>query len=150
MKTKIILSLALAGTLVSGALAADYSKASNEELIKLSGKVAPKDYPDYRMEIHKRMQEMKVKEAREFRDRLRESHQNAYSNMTHKEYLEHHNALCAEVQKRLDTMSESQAIESGLIGYGYGHHRGYRGEYGQAGNKNHRNCYNRGGYHHFW
>ncbi|WP_300842707.1 DUF1104 domain-containing protein, partial [Helicobacter sp. UBA3407] len=101
MKTKTILSLALISTLISGALAADYSKASNEELIKLSGKVAPKDYPDYRMEIHKRMQEMKVKDARVFRDRLRESHQNAYGNMTHKEYLEHHNALCEEVQRRL-------------------------------------------------
>ncbi|WP_297812622.1 DUF1104 domain-containing protein [uncultured Helicobacter sp.] len=147
MKTKIILSLALIGTLTSALFGADYSKTSNEELIKLSGKVAPKDYPDYKMEIHKRMQEMKVKDAREFRDRLREAHWNACDNMTQKEHQAYHNAIHLEMQKHLSSMSESQARESGLMGYGYGHHKG--GGYGKS-KKGYRDCYNNKGYHHFW
>lgn len=124
MKTRLILSLALVGALVSNALSADYSKASNEELIKLSGKVTPKDYPDYRIEIHKRIQEMKVKDARIFREKLKESRDNAFENMTHNEYQEYKRATCLEMRKRLDSMSESQAIENGLIGpKGYGPHR---------------------------
>ena len=143
MKTKTIVSLALVGALISGAFAADYSKASNEELLKLSaGRIAPKDYPDYRMEIHKRTQEMKVKDARVFRDKLRESRQSMYDKMTHKEYLEYKDAIYLETQKRLDSMSENEARESGLMGYGH-----YRGG-GKAGHKGYRDCYNRG-YHHF-
>lgn len=154
MKTKTIVSLALVGALISGAFAADYSKVSNEELLKLSaGKIAPKDYPDYRMEIHKRVQEMKVKDARVFRDKLRESRQNMYDKMTHKEYLDYQDAIHLETQKRLDSMSEKEARESGLMGYGYGNYRdsgyGYGYGYGRAGHRGYRDCYNRG-YHHFW
>ena len=48
MKAKTIISI-LVGTALSAsiALAADFSKKSNDELINLSGKVTPKDYPDY-------------------------------------------------------------------------------------------------------
>lgn len=142
MKTKTLVSLALVGALISGAFAADYSKASNEELLKLSaGKIAPKDYPDYRMEIHKRTQEMKVKDAKVFRDKLRESRQSMYDKMTHKEYLEYKDAIHLEMQKRLDSMSEREARESGLLGYGQ-----YKGSrYG--GHRSYRDCHK--GYHHF-
>lgn len=140
MKTKTIVSLALVGALLSGAFAADYSKTSNEELLKLSaGKIAPKDYPDYRMEIHKRIQEMKVKDARVFRDKLREVRQSMYDKMTHKEYLEYQDAIRLETRKRLDSMSEKEARESGL---GYGHKSG---KYGKGG-KGYRDCHR--GYHH--
>lgn len=157
MKTKAILSLALVGALASSVFATDYSKTSNEELIKMSGKVAPKDYPDYRMEIHKRMQNMKVKDAGEFGDKLREAHWSVCGNMTQKEHQEYHDAIHQEMQKRLNSMSEAKARESGLIGYGYygygycgyGHHRG--GEYGRgAGRGGHRDCYNPKGYRHSW
>lgn len=143
MKTKLVLSFALVGALVTSALSADYSKLSNEELIKLSSsKIAPKDYPDYKIEVHKRMQEMKIKEARDFGDKLRESRNNVYDKMTRKEYQEYREATRLEMQKRLDTMSESQARESGLVGYGY--HRGYhdRGDRGYR-----RDCYMRGNHH---
>ena len=54
MKAKTLISVLVGTALsVSVALAADFSKKSNEELVNLSGKVAPKDYPDYRMEMHK-------------------------------------------------------------------------------------------------
>ena len=44
MKAKTLISVLVGTALsVSVALAADFSKKSNEELVNLSGKVAPKD-----------------------------------------------------------------------------------------------------------
>ena len=125
MKTKLLLSIAVVSALSLGAFGADYSKFSNDELVGLSGKVAPKDYPDYRMEIHKRVQEMKVKDADVFRDKLWQARQNAYDAMSVKERREYHDAVRVEMQKRLDTMTVQEAREKGFMrGHGYGH-RGY-------------------------
>ncbi|MCL9823028.1 DUF1104 domain-containing protein [Helicobacter colisuis] len=116
MKAKTIISI-LVGTALSAsiALAADFSKKSNDELINLSGKVTPKDYPDYKMEIHKRTQKMTLKEGRDFRKQLRDKRQSVYEQMTLKEYREYQDAIAKETAKRIDSMSEKEAYESGLL-----------------------------------
>lgn len=130
MKAKTIISF-LVGTALSAsvALAADFSKKSNDELINLSGKVTPKDYPDYKMEIHKRTQGMTLQEARNFREQLRDKRQSVYDQMTLKEYREYRDAIAKETAKRIDSMSEKEAYESGLLRK---HHKnkdkGYRGQ----------------------
>jgi len=71
MKTRVLLFIVVVCALSVGVFAADYSKFSNDDLVGLSGKVAPKDYPDYKMEVFKRTQKMKVEDAEIFNERLR-------------------------------------------------------------------------------
>ena len=134
MKAKTLISVLVGTTLsVSVALAADFSKKSNEELVNLSGKVAPKDYPDYKMEIHKRMQKMEIQEGRDFADNLRKNAQINYDKMTMKEYREYRDEIRKETEKRIDFMTREEARDSGLLrggyGRGYGYGKGHRGHY---------------------
>ncbi|WP_104758701.1 DUF1104 domain-containing protein [Helicobacter bizzozeronii] len=43
-----------------------YQNTSNADLIKLAGKVAPEEKPDYAMEIYKRAEKMNPKQRKEF------------------------------------------------------------------------------------
>ncbi len=134
MKVKTFLSILVGAVLsASVALAADFSKKSNDELINLSGKVAPKDYPDYKIEIHKRMQGMTLQESRDFANKLKDKSQSVYDKMTLKEYREYRESIAKEITKRVDSMTKKEAYESGLLkeGKGYfekqkdkGHRRG--------------------------
>lgn len=123
MQTKILskaLKLALVSAMsVSVVFAADFSKTSEKELIELSGKVAPKDYPDYKIELHKRILEMKVKDAKEFQQKLRNAKKEAFEKNTPKQNREYQKNIRIEVQKRLDTMSIKEARESGLMREGF-------------------------------
>ncbi|WP_299549811.1 DUF1104 domain-containing protein [uncultured Helicobacter sp.] len=120
---KKLVAIALVGALGLSAFGADFSKVSDEKLIEMSGSVAPKDYPDYKMEVFKRTQEMKVKDAEIFNERLREQRHNIYDTMSLKERREYRDAIRIETQKRIDAMSVKEAREKGLL---KGHHRIYR------------------------
>lgn len=125
MKNKMLV-VVLTGALSIGAFGADFSKVSNEKLIEMSGIVAPKDYPDYKMEVFKRTQEMKVKDAEIFNARLREQKRNAHEAMSLKERREYRDAIYTETQKRIDTMSVKEAREKGLLkAKGHHHLKGY-------------------------
>lgn len=89
MKKIILGAMVLSGILFG----ADYSKSSNEDLINLSGKVEPKDISSYFKEIEKRVDEMSMKEAREFRDKLREQEMKVYDNMKVKDFKARQNAI---------------------------------------------------------
>ncbi|MBX7490652.1 DUF1104 domain-containing protein [Helicobacter turcicus] len=115
MKSRMLVAVFLAGALSISAFGADFSKVSNEKLIEMSGTVAPKDYPDYKMEVFKRTQEMKVKDAKVFKTRLHEQRRNALEAMQLKERREYRDAIRAETQKRIDSMSVKEAREKGLL-----------------------------------
>lgn len=70
----------------SFAMAADYSKASNKELIDIAGSIAPSDVPSYWQEITKRTQEMTVKESREFKEKIKNQKQKVYDKMKVKDF----------------------------------------------------------------
>ncbi|WP_370524957.1 DUF1104 domain-containing protein [Helicobacter winghamensis] len=131
---KKLVVIALVGALSMSAFGADFSKVSNEKLIEISGSVAPKDYPDYKMEVFKRTQEMKVKDAEIFNERLREQRRNAHDAMSLKERREYRDAIRIETQKRIDAMSVKEAREKGLLkgphhlyrDHRDGYHRGFR------------------------
>ena len=66
---KSVLALAF----VSASLfAADYSKHSLTELQNLAGNVKPADALDYKIEIRKRIEQMTVKDARAFMQKIRD------------------------------------------------------------------------------
>ncbi len=97
-----ILSVGLIGSVIlSGMLfGADFSKQSNKELINLAGTVEPKDMMDYRKEIEKRIDEMTMKEAREFRTQIKEQATKAYDNMKVKDFKARQKAI-------METMREN-------------------------------------------
>ncbi|TLD86727.1 DUF1104 domain-containing protein [Helicobacter sp. MIT 05-5294] len=140
MKTKFIFSVALVGALISSALSADYSKTSNEELVKLSGKVSPKDYPDYKIEIHKRIEEMKVKDARAFQEQLRAAHLKATEKMSETEYRKYQEERRIAIQKHMDSMTGAEIRESGLMGRGFHHNRGFHDTKGYGHGKRNLDC----------
>ncbi|MDD6056156.1 MAG: DUF1104 domain-containing protein [Helicobacter sp.] len=118
MKTQILkttLGFVLVSALSASAFAADFSKKSDKELIDLAGKVAPKDYPDFKMEVYKRVQEMKVKDAKVFKEQMRKAKREAMQNNTVKKNREYKEAIKKEIDKRLESMTIEEARNSGLL-----------------------------------
>ena len=78
-----IVKIGLIGSFIlSGVVfGADFSKKTNDELVQLSGIVEPNDVLDYNKEIERRINEMTRKEAKEFRDKIREQEDKVYDNM---------------------------------------------------------------------
>ncbi|WP_394909769.1 DUF1104 domain-containing protein [uncultured Helicobacter sp.] len=110
---KKLLTLSVLGSLVlSGVLfGADFEKQSNKDLLSLSGKVSPKDMPKYRLEIAKRIENMSVKEAREFEESLREQAQKVYDSMKVKEFR----AYKHEVHKEMERFCRDNKEECKLL-----------------------------------
>lgn len=61
--------------------AADFSSKSNDELINMAGKVSASDAKDYFGEIEKRTDEMTVKEAKAFKEKLKAQEDKVFENM---------------------------------------------------------------------
>lgn len=89
MKKIILCAMVLSGVLFG----ADFSKSSNDDLIKLAGKVDPKDVPSYYAEIEKRVDDMTMKQAREFKDQIREQERQVYDNMKVKDFKARQRAI---------------------------------------------------------
>ncbi|RAX58666.1 hypothetical protein CCZ01_02475 [Helicobacter monodelphidis] len=98
--------------------AADFSKTSLADLQNMSGKVKPQDALDYRMELHKRMEEMTVKEAREFRQQLREKARANHDKMTKAELQKYREDVRTQMQTQLDSMLVKDARAKGVLKYG--------------------------------
>ncbi|MGX3098365.1 DUF1104 domain-containing protein [Helicobacter sp. 23-1046] len=75
-------SMAFAGFV----MAADFSKASNKELIDIAGSIPPSDVPSYHAEVKNRTQEMTVKEAREFKEKIKNQEQKVFDKMKVKDF----------------------------------------------------------------
>ncbi|PZT47935.1 hypothetical protein B6S12_06360 [Helicobacter valdiviensis] len=137
MKTKFM-AILLSGILGAGfAYAVDFSKVNNQQLIDMAGTVKPKDYPDYRIEVNKRIQEMKVSEAREFREKMRLQARSVYDKMSVAEHRAYRDSIREEMDKKIQGMSEREFRESGLRrggihGMGMHHQGGYRGSRGDC------------------
>ncbi|PAF46390.1 hypothetical protein BKH46_07945 [Helicobacter sp. 12S02634-8] len=108
-------AMILAGAVCASlSFGADFSKQSNEELIKMAGTVAPADAPDYKIEIHKRMKTMKKEEAKKFHEQLEEAMQKNTDSMTLKEFRERREAIKQAMDAKIKTMSKKELKESGL------------------------------------
>ena len=115
MKTNLFVSLVLSSALsVSVLAAADFSKNSNQSLIDMAGNVAPKDYPDYKMEVHKRMQKMTKEEAKDFKDKMRTQSQKVNDTRTLKEFRERKEAIAQAIEEKTKNMTPEELQKSGL------------------------------------
>lgn len=109
-----VVATALSALLCGNVFAADFSKKSDSELIKLSGTVKVEDFVDYQLEIAKRIKKKSEKDAKAFREKLKEQYEKATENLTVKEWREYKKATHEEMKKRWEKMSEKERKESGL------------------------------------
>ncbi|PAF42927.1 DUF1104 domain-containing protein [Helicobacter sp. 11S03491-1] len=110
--TSIVLASAICVSLSFGA---DFSKKSNDELIKIAGTVAPKDVPDYRIELHKRFKTMKKEDAKVFHQELETSMKQNTATMSVKDFRARKQAIQKAIDEKLKGMSKEQIKESGLV-----------------------------------
>lgn len=112
---KKLISMVLAGALCASlALAADFSKKSNDDLAKIAGTVAPKDVPDYRMELHKRVKAMKKEDAKAFHQKLETSMKKNTEKMSMKDMRARRAAIKKAIDEKTKGMTKEQIKESGL------------------------------------
>ena len=109
---KSVLALAF----VSASLfAADYSKHSLTELQNLAGKVKPADALDYKIEIRKRIEQMTVKDARVFMQKVHQNTKAARDKMTRAEWDKYQAEVRKANQERIDSMTVKEARELGVF-----------------------------------
>ena len=109
---KSVLALAF----VSASLfAADYSKHSLTELQNLAGNVKPADALDYKIEIRKRIEQMTVKEARAFMQKVHQNTKAARDKMTRAEWDKYQAEVRKANQERIDLMTVKEARELGVF-----------------------------------
>ena len=108
------LALLCCGGLFSALSAADFSKKSDDELIKLSGSVKAVDFPDYKIEIAKRIKQKSDKDAQVFKEELKAQYEKATENMKVKELREYRKATGEAMKKRVSTMSKKERKELGF------------------------------------
>lgn len=83
----------------SVALSADYSKKSDKELINIAGSMEPKDVASYFQEVEKRVEEMTLKEAKEFKEKIRAQEQKVFDSMKVKDFKARKKAIHEEFEK---------------------------------------------------
>ncbi|RDU65478.1 DUF1104 domain-containing protein [Helicobacter sp. MIT 14-3879] len=89
MKKLILGAIVLSSILFS----ADYSSKSDNDLINLAGTIEPKDIPSYFDEIEKRVNEMTMKDAREFKMKVKEQENKVYDKMKVKDFKARQKAI---------------------------------------------------------
>lgn len=109
---KSVLALAF----VSASLfAADYSKHSLTELQNLAGNIKPADALDYKIEIRKRIEQMTVKDARAFMQKVHQNTKAARDKMTRAEWDKYQAEVRKANQERIDSMTVKEARELGVF-----------------------------------
>lgn len=109
---KSVLALAF----VSASLfAADYSKHSLTELQNLAGNIKPADALDYKIEIRKRIEQMTVKDARAFMQKVHQNTKAARDKMTRAEWDKYQTEVRKANQERIDSMTVKEARELGVF-----------------------------------
>ncbi|MDO7252336.1 DUF1104 domain-containing protein [Helicobacter cappadocius] len=131
------ISMILAGALCASlAFGADFSKKSNDDLIKVAGTVAPKDVPDYRMELHKRIKAMKKPEAKAFHEKLEASMKKNTEKMSMKDMRARREAIKKAIDEKTKGMTKEQIKESGLDHHGHHKHgKDHKKDEGSKANK---------------
>lgn len=97
-----ILAVSLMGSLIfsSFAFGADFSKKTNDELVKLSGIVDPKDVLDYKKEIENRINNMTGNDAKVFKEQLRTQKEKVYGEMKVRDLKQRQEAIFNAIKEQ--------------------------------------------------
>ncbi|RDU60752.1 DUF1104 domain-containing protein [Helicobacter marmotae] len=109
-----VVATALSAFLCSAIFAADFSKTSEADLIKLSGVVKVEDFADYQIEIAKRLKKKSEKDAQAFKEKLKAQYEKATENLSVKQLREYKKSTQEAMKKRIESMSVKELQESGL------------------------------------
>ncbi|MWV62894.1 DUF1104 domain-containing protein [Helicobacter saguini] len=115
MKKFLLVSAVCAG-LCGILMAEDYSKKSNDELVKLHGSVKnASDAADLKIEIKKRIDKMDEKVRKDFIDKLKASYEKNTENMSVKEFRAYESSVKKELKAKMEKLG---------IKHPEGHHHG--------------------------
>ncbi|MBT0827600.1 MULTISPECIES: DUF1104 domain-containing protein [Campylobacter] len=137
---KKIISLFIVGSLVASfALGADFSKKSNDEILNLAKSVKAQDQADLVIEMKKRMNEMKYKDARDFHQQFKNNLRENISKLSPQERNQRRVVVRENMQKLTDNMSGKEIRELNLYHYGKNPHKAHPMDH-QNHRVNHANC----------
>ncbi|HEC1781499.1 TPA: DUF1104 domain-containing protein [Campylobacter lari] len=126
---KKIVSLFIVGSLAASfALGADFSKKSNDEILNLAKSVKAQDQADLVIEMKKRMNEMKYKDAKDFHQQFRANLHENISKLSTQERNQRRVIVQEDMQKLTDEMSGKEIRELNLHHYNNTHsHKNHHG-----------------------
>lgn len=126
---KKIVSLFIVGSLAASfALGADFSKKSNDEILNLAKSVKAQDQADLVIEMKKRMNEMKYKDAKDFHQQFRANLHKNISKLSTQERNQRRTIVQEDMQKLTDEMSGKEIRELNLHHYNNTHsHKNHHG-----------------------
>ncbi|MCV3483003.1 DUF1104 domain-containing protein [Campylobacter sp. CNRCH_2014_0184h] len=126
---KKIVSLFIVGSLAASfALGADFSKKSNDEILNLAKSVKAQDQADLVIEMKKRMNEMKYKDAKDFHQQFRANLHENISKLSTQERNQRRVIVQEDMQKLTDEMSGKEIRELNLHHYNNAHsHKNHHG-----------------------
>lgn len=133
---KKIISLFIVSSLAASfALGADFSKKSNDEILNLAKTVSAQDQADLVIEMKKRMNEMKYKDARDFHQQFRTNLRENISKLSAQERNQRKAIVQEDMQKLTDNMSGKEIRELNLHQHGKNSHKTHKMDH-----QNHTNC----------
>ncbi|EAH4571864.1 TPA: DUF1104 domain-containing protein [Campylobacter lari] len=126
---KKIVSLFIVGSLAASfALGADFSKKSNDEILNLAKSVKAQNQADLVIEMKKRMNEMKYKDAKDFHQQFRANLHENISKLSTQERNQRRVIVQEDMQKLTDEMSGKEIRELNLHHYNNTHsHKNHHG-----------------------
>ncbi|EAJ0334889.1 DUF1104 domain-containing protein [Campylobacter lari] len=126
---KKIVSLFIVGSLAASfALGADFSKKSNDEILNLAKSIKAQDQADLVIEMKKRMNEMKYKDAKDFHQQFRANLHENISKLSAQERNQRRAIVQEDMQKLTDEMSGKEIRELNLHHYNNTHsHKNHHG-----------------------
>ncbi|HEG2606567.1 DUF1104 domain-containing protein [Campylobacter sp. W0066.1] len=136
---KKIISLFIVGSLAASfAIGADFSKKSNDEILNLAKTVSAQDQADLVIEMKKRMNEMKYKDARDFHQQFRTNLRENISKLSAQERNQRKAIVQEDMQKLTDEMSGKEIRELNLHQHGKNSHKTHKMDHQNHGS--HANC----------
>ncbi|EAK0958927.1 DUF1104 domain-containing protein [Campylobacter lari] len=126
---KKIVSLFIVGSLAASfAIGADFSKKSNDEILNLAKSAKAQDQADLVIEMKKRMNEMKYKDAKDFHQQFRANLHENISKLSTQERNQRRTIVQEDMQKLTDEMSGKEIRELNLHHYNNTHsHKNHHG-----------------------
>ncbi|MCV3453332.1 DUF1104 domain-containing protein [Campylobacter sp. FU_520] len=136
---KKIISLFIVSSLAASfALGADFSKKSNDEILNLAKTVSAQDQADLVIEMKKRMNEMKYKDARDFHQQFKSNLRENISKLSAQERNQRKAIVQEDMQKLTDEMSGKEIRELNLHQHGKNSHKTHKMDHQNHGS--HANC----------
>ncbi|EAC1840091.1 DUF1104 domain-containing protein [Campylobacter lari] len=126
---KKIVSLFIVGSLAASfAIGANFSKKSNDEILNLAKSVKAQDQADLVIEMKKRMNKMKYKDAKDFHQQFRANLHENISKLSTQERNQRRTIVQEDMQKLTDEMSGKEIRELNLHHYNNTHsHKNHHG-----------------------